>query len=288
MYLSLRLTICIFTHSLHPKKQLIDNIHVLDISGNKIGDSGAVILSGMMSKLTNLSVTDCGLGSIGIKAICTRAQSTSLESLDLSRNVAGYDGWTELGHLLLCNKTLKTLRLVSCRLSGIDIQIISLGLTFSGLEYFDISDNRLVFDAAIVLSAALGWSRHVDTLKTLFMRHAGIGLTAMKEMIHVLERCTKLSSIDLSSNRLGDEGLQFFFMIDSIQKKGVQMICKAIVDGRCSELMILCLSDNQIGDEGAIAIAGALEHLPKLEALDLNRNRIAKNGTFFLSLFHSS
>ena len=92
----------------------------MDIDGNLLGDVGGVILADMMSNLTELSVAECGLGSLGLQAICLRAsQDVPLKSLDLSRNEIRDDGCEAISHLLRTTGTLKTLRLVSCQLSNI-------------------------------------------------------------------------------------------------------------------------------------------------------------------------
>lgn len=196
---------------------------MLDIDGNLLGDVGGVILADMMSSLTELSVADCGIGSIGIQTICGRASNISLRSLDLSRNEIKEDGAQAVEDLLRTSSTLKTLRLVSCQLSptglfpcwsipfshAIGIKMISAGLTCASLEELNISENRITHEGAVLLSAALAYGQSEFTLKTLHMCYAGINHLTMEYLSPILKYCKNLTTIDFSSNDLADEGLSF-------------------------------------------------------------------------------
>ena len=73
----------------------------------------------------------------------------------------------------------------------------------------------------------------------------------------IAEHLPELKSLNLSNNRIGDEG------------------AKAIAATVSPQLTSLYLDDNSIGAEGAKAIA---EHLPQLTSLDLGRNSIGDEG----------
>ena len=247
----------------------------MDVDGNLLGDVGGIILAGMMSGLTELSVAGCGLGSLGLQAICASAQNIPLKSLDLSRNKIEEDGCEAVAQVLRINGALKTLRLVSCQLGEVGIKKIFSGLASASIQELNISENRITNETATLLAAALAYGLSEFTLKSIYMSYAGLNHLAMEFLCPILKYCKNIEVVDFSSNGLGDKGLSLSLLHPPDTQKGVQTMCKIIDGGFCSNLIILRLSENQIGDDGAALITESLKYLPKLETLDLSRNHIS-------------
>ena len=87
----------------------------LDISGNKLGDHGAELLSEGITNtktLRVLDISDNNIGPSGTTAIANAlTNNTSLEELYMDDNAIGQDGATAIAKAITNNKTLKTLSL---------------------------------------------------------------------------------------------------------------------------------------------------------------------------------
>ena len=87
----------------------------LDISKNKFGDDGALIISEGITKTNTLRVLDISnnnITSTGATAIASSLlYNTSLEELNMSGSAIGQDGATAIAQAITNNKTLKELSL---------------------------------------------------------------------------------------------------------------------------------------------------------------------------------
>ena len=90
-------------------------LEVLDISGNKLGDYGAELLSEGITNTKTLRVLDISMNNIGPSGTTAIANAltnnTSLEELDMLDNAIGQDGAIAIAKAITNNKTVKTLSL---------------------------------------------------------------------------------------------------------------------------------------------------------------------------------
>ena len=117
----------------------------LDISGNKLGDHGAELLSeGIINTKTLrvLRISYNNIGPLGTTAIANAlTNNTSLEELDMYDNTIGQDGATAIAKAITNNKTLETLSLDDHTMDKESAMIIMRSLhcnntiTFLGLGY---------------------------------------------------------------------------------------------------------------------------------------------------------
>ena len=107
----------------------------------------------------------------------------------------------------------------------------------------------------------------IDKMQTLDLSGKGIGVQ-MEKFCTALStgELSSLTILDLSDNRIGDEGMKAF--------------SEALSRGVLASLTVLDLSDNRIGDEGMKAFSTALSSgaLGSLVELWLHDNKISRDG----------
>jgi len=85
----------------------------LDISGNKLGDHGAELLSEGITNTKTLRVLDISWNDIGLSGTTAIANAltnnTSLEELEMTKNIVEQDGAKAIGKVITNNKKLKKL-----------------------------------------------------------------------------------------------------------------------------------------------------------------------------------
>ncbi|XP_072892429.1 NACHT, LRR and PYD domains-containing protein 12-like [Hemitrygon akajei] len=236
----------------------------LDLSGNKLGDSGVKLVSVALSNpdckiqklwLDNVRLTDSGAKDL-VSALST---NPLLTGLNLSGNKVG-DSGVKLVSAALRNPECK-------------IQILGLnnvGLTDSGAEdlasalstnpsltELGLSDNKLGDSGVKLVSAAL---RNTECKIQKLGLH-GVGLTASgaKDLVSTLSAKPSLTELNLSHNKLGDSG--------------VKLVSAALRKPEC-KIQKLWLFRVGLTDSGVEDLASALSTKPSLTELDLGHNSL--------------
>ncbi|XP_052433066.1 ribonuclease inhibitor [Carassius gibelio] len=250
------------------------NLRELDLSDNKLGDSGVKFLfAGPEShlyklatfKLVNCGITDEGCASL---ALALRSNPSHLRELDLSGNEVEDSGVQMLSSGLdnyYCQ--LETLRLVSCGITDEGCAALSSALTSNPthLRQLDLSKNKLSDSGMNLLSTGLG-NPHCK-LEMLWLHDCGVtdeGCAALASALR--SNPSHLRELDLSDNELGD--------------LGVNLVSAGLED---CKLEILKLKHCGFTYEGCSALAALLGSAKSyLKYVDLSFNKLEDLGVQLL------
>jgi Ran GTPase-activating protein (RanGAP) involved in mRNA processing and transport len=224
-----------------------DVFTVLDLSGNRLKDEGAISLAQLLTTndiLVRLGLRSNDIGSDGITALCDALQrNVTLTSLDLggirgiNRNHMGGRGADALGTLLTQTSVLHTL---------------------------DISSNGLGVEGCGLIAAGLSTNK---TLRRLDLSNNNIGADGCRLLSSVLKD-SQLDTLDIRRNDIGDVGAAF--------------IAAAYAAGIGSEtIMELHLEDNNIREAGCRSLAPMLRTTPSLKLLSLSHNNMGPGHAVF-------
>ena len=269
----------------------------LDLSGNRIGASGAASLSDAIkvdTVLTNLDLSLNGIGDSGAASLSDAIKvNTVLTNLDLSGNRIGASGASFLSDAIKVNTVLTNLDLSGNEIGdsgagflsdAIKVNTVLTNLNLSGngigdsgaaslsdaikvntvLTNLNLSGNRIGDSGAGFLSDAI----KVNTVLTnLGLSWNGIGSSGAASLSDAIKVNTVLTNLDLSWNGIGDSGAAS--LSDAIKVNTV--------------LTNLDLRLNGIGDSGAASLSDAIKVNTVLTNLDLRLNGIGASGAGFLS-----
>ncbi|XP_068709706.1 NLR family CARD domain-containing protein 3-like isoform X2 [Montipora foliosa] len=233
----------------------------LNLSGQKIGDSGAGALAKAMernSTLTELDLFENNISSFGAVALAkTMEVNSTLTSLFLSFNgTIGDSGAVALAKGMEFNSTLTSFALSYCKIG--DSGAVALAKAMernSTLTELQLSGNEVGDSGAAALAKAM---ERNSTLTELHLFSNEIGNSGAAALAKAVERNSTLTELQLSCNEIGDSG--------------AAALAKAVE--RNSTLTKLSLSGNEIGDSGAAALAKAVERNSTLRELHLSNNEI--------------
>ncbi|KAL1251670.1 hypothetical protein QQF64_019466, partial [Cirrhinus molitorella] len=247
------------------------NLIELDLSGNKLGNSGVTKISTLMENsqctLQILRISNCSITEEGYKALASalRSNPSHLIELNLTGNDPGQSGVKELSDLLQDpNCQLMTLKFLNPAADEA-CQYVSdiVGENPLLLRDLNLSEHELG-DTRVNQIAALLQDKHCK-LNTLMLNNNSItaeGCVALTSAFN--SNPSNLLELDLSGNKLGNSG--------------IKKICKLleIKQGRLEKLK---LSDCSITEEGYKALASALRSNPShLIELDLTGNDPGQSG----------
>ena len=131
------------------------------------------------------------------------------------------------------------------------------------LTSIDLSCNGLR-DGARRLADGL---RSNMVVRSLNLASNDFGAFGAEHIARMLRSNAKLTELDLSDNRLTDDGRTW---------SGVRKLCDALWDH--SSLCSLMLVDNRLEGDGALVMAGMLQANTTIEHLDLQANQISNEG----------
>ncbi|KAL1246955.1 hypothetical protein QQF64_034329, partial [Cirrhinus molitorella] len=241
-----------------------EHLRKLDLSGNKLGDSVALlsaVLEDPHCKLETLKLMNCGITDEGCAALASalRSNPEHLRHLYLSGNKLG-NSVTLLSAVLEDPRCkLKILWLKDCGITDEGCAALTSALRSNPehLRYLSLSGNKLG-NSVNVLCAALE-DPHCK-LERLWLYNCGItdeGCAALASALR--SNPEHLRKLDLSENKLGDS---------------VNVLCAALEDPHC-KLETLGLYDCGITDEGCAALTSALRSNPEhLRHLSLSGNKL--------------
>ncbi|CAJ1366818.1 unnamed protein product [Effrenium voratum] len=223
--------------------RLLQSLHLLDLSGNEIGNPGLCSLAAALPSARAMQalgfdsnfIGDHGAGSLALAL----PQCGGLQRLILCRNEIGDSGAGELARAMpRCN--LQILDLSENEVSDVGAERFAAALPNCGkLQRFDLARNYVGDRGAVALAAALPKCQ---------LEAFGLGGHDVGEI--------------LGGERIGDGG--------------AGLLASALL--RCERLCKLDLSENQIGDGGTAQLAAVMPHCGQLAELDLYRNCIADHG----------
>ena len=119
------------------------------------------------------------------------------------------------------------------------------------------------FSDSLLLSASHPFITHIYT--HVFQAALGHPLAEIRLFTQAMQNCVRLKSLCINSG----------FPLNTADENA-ELLATALT--YCGELRILDLSSNGIGDLGAIALASAIEELPKLTRLAMWGNKMGATG----------
>ncbi|XP_041693441.2 NACHT, LRR and PYD domains-containing protein 12 isoform X1 [Coregonus clupeaformis] len=242
----------------------------LDLSSNKAGDAGAILLSAALEhpgcELLKLRLCDCGMTNEGWAFLASplRSNPSHLRELDLSKNALGDSGVKILSTLLEdphCE--LETLRLAYCAGESFVSLASALKSNPSHLRELDLTRNNLGDSGVKLLSAGL--EDPCCKLEKLSLFCCELSWECCEALAAALSSTSSsLRELNLSHNNL--------------ENLGVKMLSAGLGNPHC-KLMILRLSGCGMAEEGCASLATALRSNPShLRELDLSLNSPGDSG----------
>lgn len=236
---------------------IISNLKSLNICGNQIGEYFDT--QNLVLKMPNLECLNISLNNIKDKGVPRFSESletmTSLTNLSLKNNQIETQGC-----IILSSSIKKMKNLTTLDIGYLDCDLTSLILSISylpSLTSLDMSCNEKMSD----LHALTGLSN----LVYLNISDNNLGEKGVTELSLPLSKMIRLTSLDLSSNLIYDNGL--ISLLETLSFIRLENIN-------------LCY--NGIKNKGAIALGNHFQLLTSLQTLNLLNNKINKDGFAFL------
>jgi len=158
----------------------------------------------------------------------------------------------------LHGRPVENLYLKNCNIT--DISALNT-YTLPNLQSISLTGNNIGRQGCITISNLL--QNENTTLTAVYLGRAGMGNEETEILANSLEHNTKLESLSLSGNNVGERG--YTILSNVLQNEGSNLKC-------------LYLKATGIDDEGAELLASSLENNTKLRVLDLDDNNITERG----------
>ncbi|XP_076147661.1 uncharacterized protein LOC143132186 [Alosa pseudoharengus] len=254
----------------------------LNLSGNKIGHSGAKHISDLLknqhNKLQRLILSDCSITGDGYAALASalKSKNSQLTELDLRGNDPGESGvklLTDLYNLLEGpNPKLKTLRLLKSDAAEKVFAHLTEVLGKNPLLQTELDlSGKIQGDSGVNQFSALLEDSHCKLQKLMFNdgKLTTKGCAALTSALR--SNPSHLIELNWSGNKLGDSG--------------AKNISDLLREQHC-KLQILRLNNSSVTEEGCATLASALTSNPShLIELNLSRNKVGDSGAKEISSF---
>ena len=302
-------------------KSLTQCVHLkeINLSHNSIGCEGLTVLSSFLEHCKDLCQLNLGHNNIGNGiesfAVCLQ-KLTKLTVIDLGGNHVGLGGDVESIAMSLNHcRNMTDISLSDNKIDDSGVTVISDCLSScTNLTHFNMSYNKISTAGLSVLTYLF---RHSVLLKSLDLSHNIIDCSKSEAEIlsACLINCNGLNCLNLSHNRIGNEGLQALYDyftqcemlcdlslnncgIDSFNIlndcfKNCSITCLNLGNNDMStsdfqfienfykvHTFILC--QNKITERGVIALAKKLRKCSDLSILDLESNSLDEQASFLL------
>ncbi|KAM7419962.1 hypothetical protein PAMA_016866 [Pampus argenteus] len=244
----------------------------LDLSKNSLGGQAVAQLCSFL-KHPVCQIERLWLFKTNLQKECAAALASALASnpsqlreLDLGGNNLEDAGVTEISSLLK-NCKMDTLKLAGCRITGSGCAALASSLRSNPahLRVLDLTRNDLQDRGVQLLSEFL--AEPLCRLETLNLRCCTLTLTSCQCLTSVLRHSSALKELDLSYNRLTDQG--------------VELLSDWLRNQQC-RLEILRLSE--CTESSCVSLAAALRSNPShLRELELNKCHPGESGLRLLS-----
>ena len=213
------------------------------------------------TSLTELDLTNCGIGEDGCKSLGRALkENKGITTINLSQNDIADSSIESLCYGLLRNKTLSSLDI--SRNTGIGSDGITiLGTTLmsgSGLKELRLAQNNS-------LMKEHSWSRKAlrnffegvskSELRSLILEGCELSGHSATQLANSLSNNTKLTSLNISCNRIGDTG--------------VIPLARMLKNGTNNTLTLLNLNDCCLGSRSFVSLGAALRCNTSLTSLSL-------------------
>lgn len=244
-------------------------IESLDLSFNCISDTGMQALAPALSpaSLPGLRTVLLAGNGFGLAACqyLTRAVGTctsTLTSLDLSKNSLCDDGAACIAAFITHHGTLSALRLDGCYVGEAGAASLARALRRNAsLRLLSLACNTVRAGGAGQLARAL---RCNGTLLELYFQDNTVGADAAKEFADMLYENTSLHTVDLSNTHI----------VSGRSGAAIKALCSSL--RRNTSLRVLHLRNNSLTDDHALDLAHALRENRGLRTLDLAGNAISQ------------
>ncbi|XP_062895448.1 LOW QUALITY PROTEIN: NACHT, LRR and PYD domains-containing protein 12-like [Mobula hypostoma] len=278
----------------------------LNLSGNKLGDSGVKLVSAALRnpecKLQELWLDNVGLTDSGAEDLASALSTNpSLTMLDLSDNELG-DSGVKLMSAALRNPECKIRKLRLDRVGLTDSGAEDLASALStnpSLTELRLSDNELGDSGVKLVSAAL---RNPECkVQELQLRNVGLTESGAEDLVSALSTKLSLTDLNLSGNKLGNSGAKLVSAAlrtseCNIQKLWLQSV--GLTDSGAEDLVSalstkpslteLILIENSLTDRSVPALRHLILTLPGLELIWLVGNQFSETGMKELDLCRNS
>ncbi|XP_048016262.1 ribonuclease inhibitor-like [Megalobrama amblycephala] len=244
------------------------NLRQLDLSSEKLGDSGVKLISAVLEdpqcKLDTLGLFDCGVTDEGCAALTSalRSNPSHLRELNLSKNKIGKSVSLLSDVLQDPHCKLERLWLSNCGVTDEGCAALTSALRSnpSHLRELNLFGNKI--GKSVNLLSDVLQDPHCK-LEILWLWDCGVtdeGCAALASALR--SNPSHLRELNLAGNKIGNS---------------VNLLSDVLKDPHC-KLEKLCLNDCGITDEGCAALTSALRSNPShLRVLSLSENKIGKS-----------
>ena len=264
----------------------LSHCRTLVLRKNELGDEGAEYVSDMLGNLHQLQALDLSanhISHVGAQHICRSLQlSSKLTHLHLDHNPFGPAPAKQIAQAVLDVNMLQHLSIACTELGDRGVEALAAVLGENGtLRHLDISGNGITDEGAALLGSALTVNSSLRILKfhSNLIGAAGIEIifSALEEnkslvyldanscvisnepafgnAVNALAQNTSLNKLDISYNRLGDDGVASVV---------------AAVSNTTSSVFHLVIAGNSMGVMATKTLASKLQQTTKLTAVTVS------------------